>query len=111
MVKLSLNLGASDMALRENAVAVRSGYEGDMQADWEEYGDEIDEVERLKTATEGEPRHEREDLTFTIDLKDLVRKRIESSVSRLREDYPRAYRRICRGGRIEGRKIGELGSF
>jgi len=99
------------LALRVIAGEIRSRYEGDIQAFWDEYGDEIEEVERLKTATEGDPSQDREDLTFTIDLKDLVRKRIESSVSRLREDYPLAYRLFCMGGRIDGRKIGELGCF
>jgi len=86
------------LALGVIAGEIRSRYEGDIQAFWDEYGYEIEEVERLKTATEGDPSQDREDLTFTIDLKDLVRKRIESSVSRLREDYPLAYRLFCMGG-------------
>ncbi|MBC6474270.1 MAG: tetratricopeptide repeat protein [Hormoscilla sp. GM102CHS1] len=95
------------LALRVIAGEIRSPYEGDIQAFWDEYGYEIEEVERLKTATEGDPSQDREDLTFTIDLKDLVRKRIESSVSRLREDYPLAYRLFCMGGtnrRAENRR-------
>ncbi len=95
------------LALRVIAGEIRSPYEGDIQAFWDEYGYEIEEVERLKTATEGDPSQDREDLTFTIDLKDLVRKRIESSVSRLREDYPLAYQLFCMGGtnrRAENRR-------
>lgn len=86
------------LALRVIAGEIRSRYEGDIQAFWDEYGYEIEEVERLKTATEGEPSQDREDLTFTMDLKDLVRDRIECSVSRLREDNSLAYRLFCMGG-------------
>lgn len=72
-------------------------YLGDIQAFWHDYGYEIEEVERLKVATEGDPRDDRPNLTFSI-LKDLVRKRIESSVARLRKDNSLAYKLFCMGG-------------
>lgn len=87
------------LALRVIAGEIRSqSYSGDIQAFWHDYGYEIEEVERLKLATEGDPRDDRPNLTFSISLDELVRRRIESSVARLREDNSLAYRLFCMGG-------------
>lgn len=86
------------LGLRVIAGEIRSHrYGGNIQAYWQEYGGEIAEVERLKTTTEGNPREDKQDLTFSIDLKELVLRRIKRCVSRLQEDDPLAYRLFCMG--------------
>ncbi len=86
------------LALRVIAGEVRSNpYDGSVAAFWGDYGGYFAEVERLKTATEGDPSKDRVELTPSVELQDLVATRIDASFQRLREGYPLACRLLCMG--------------
>lgn len=86
------------LALRVIAGEIRSNpYDGSVAAYWGNYGADFEEVERLKTATEGDPGKDRLDLTPSDDLQELVARRIDASFQRLREGYPLACQLLCMG--------------
>ena len=89
------------LALSAIAGEVReSPYEGNLESYWEDYHKEIEEAERLKTSTEGDSGQDKPTIDrFSRNLEDLVKSRIENTVTRLRTAYPLAFRLLCRGGK------------
>lgn len=75
-----------------------SPYEGNLESYWGDYGYEIEDAEKLKTKTDGDPKEDKPTIDiFSRNLQDLVKTRIENTFNRLREGYPLACKLLCRG--------------
>lgn len=86
------------LALQVIAGEIRSSpYDGSVAAYWNEYGYEVEEVERLKTSGDGDPREDKPNLAFSGELQRLVQTRIDDTFERLRRGYPLACRLLCMG--------------
>ncbi|HLO52149.1 MAG TPA: ATP-binding protein, partial [Kamptonema sp.] len=87
------------LALSAIAGEVReSPYEGNLESYWGDYGYEIEQAEKLKTKTDGDPKEDKPTIDiFSRSLQDLVKTRIENTFNRLREGYPLACKLLCRG--------------
>lgn len=75
-----------------------SPFYGDLAAYWQTYGQEIEELERVKQAAH--PKGEDDPLRldrYTRQLRHIVRKRIEMSFQRLQKEVPLAYQLLCMG--------------
>jgi hypothetical protein len=73
-------------------------FSGDISAYWKKYGHEIEEVEKMRQKEQIESENERLKLDrFTRRLKDEVKKRVENSFQRLKENLPDAYELLCKG--------------
>lgn len=87
------------LALRVIAGEIREPpYNGDIQAYWYEYGDEIEEVEKFKNIPEDQSRWDKPRLDrYSINLTDLVKKRIERTFTRLYQSDHLACLMLCQG--------------
>ncbi|KAB8333141.1 ATP-binding protein [Scytonema tolypothrichoides VB-61278] len=87
------------LALRVIAGEIRMPpYNGDIQAYWYDYGDEIITVERLKNAPEEKSKQDKPRLDrYSIALTDLVKVRIERTFTRLYQAEPLACLMLCQG--------------
>jgi hypothetical protein len=85
------------LALRVIAGEIRMPpYNGDVQAYWYDYGDEIITVERLKDAPEEKSRQDKPRLDrYSIGLADLVKVRIDRTFTRLYQTEPLACLMLC----------------
>ncbi|NER32680.1 MAG: NACHT domain-containing protein [Oscillatoria sp. SIO1A7] len=86
------------LALKVIAGEIREDYRGNIRAYWHDYGNEIEEVERLRAdsverSREDKPRIDR----HSFRLKDLVKKRVEKTLARLQRAYPLACLMLCMG--------------
>lgn len=88
------------LALRAIAGEVReSPYEGDIEAYWDDYGQEIEEAEQLKNSREGNARDDKPRIDrFSRNLEDLVLIRIENTINRLESADKIAHELLCSGG-------------
>lgn len=87
-----LALGVIAGEIRENP------YCGDIQAYWQDYGQEIVEIEKHKITANLNSNAEPITLAyFSINLTDLVKYRIERTFSRLQVSSPLAYTLLCMG--------------
>ncbi|MDB9512074.1 ATP-binding protein [Kamptonema animale CS-326] len=98
------------LALSAIAGEVReSPYNGNLELYWCDYGEEIEEAEKLKAKTEGDPKDDKPTIDrFSPNLQDLVLIRIENTVERLRKADPIAHELLCKGGisrRPEERRV------
>ncbi|MBD2772366.1 ATP-binding protein [Iningainema tapete] len=87
------------LALRVVAGEIRMPpYNGDVQAYWYDYGDEITTVESWKNAPEEKSRQDKPRLDrYSIGLADLVKKRIDQTFTRLYQTEPLACLMLCQG--------------
>ncbi|OKH55531.1 hypothetical protein NIES2101_03875 [Calothrix sp. HK-06] len=87
------------LALRVIAGEIRMPpYNGDVQAYWHDYGNEIITVESLKNASEDKSQHDKPRLDrYSIALTDLVKKRVDRTFSRLYQTEPLACLMLCQG--------------
>jgi hypothetical protein len=87
------------LALKVIAGEIRDEpYQGDVQAYWNDYGHEIEEVERMKNAPEPSSREDKPRLDrYSTKLTDLVQTRIEKTFERLHRAYPVACLLFCMG--------------
>ncbi len=87
------------LALKVIAGEIRDEpYQGDVQAYWNDYGHEIEEVERMKNAPEPSSREDKPRLDrYSTKLTDLVQTRIEKSFERLHRACPVACLLFCMG--------------
>ena len=85
------------LALRVIAGEIRMPpYNGDVQAYWYDYGDEILTVERLKDAPQEKSRLDKPRLDrYSIGLADLVKKRVDRTFTRLYQTEPLACLMLC----------------
>lgn len=87
------------LALRVIAGEIREPpYNGNLQAYWYDYGNEIEQVERLKhvppeTSRQDKPRLDR----YSIDLTNLVKTRVDRTFTRLYQTEPLACLMLCQG--------------
>jgi hypothetical protein len=73
-------------------------FAGDVVAYWKKYGHEIKEIEKVSQQEEAESENDRFRLDrFTKRLKELVKKKVEKSLGRLKEDFHDAYILLCGG--------------
>lgn len=71
-------------------------FNGDVVAYWKKYRREIEEIEQTYQQEEIESENDRLRLErFTPRLRELVRKKVEISLTRLKEDFPNAYLLLC----------------
>ncbi|MUG93390.1 AAA family ATPase [Scytonema sp. UIC 10036] len=87
------------LALRVIAGEIRMPpYNGDVQAYWYDYGDEITAVERMKGTSEEKSREDKPRIDrYSIGLTDLVKKRIDRTFTRLYKAEPLACLMLCQG--------------
>lgn len=87
------------LALRVIAGEIRiPPYNGDVQAYWYDYGEEITTVEHLKDAQEEKSRQDKPRLDrYSIGLADLVKKRVDRTFTRLYQTEPLACLMLCQG--------------
>ncbi|MEE3717017.1 NB-ARC domain-containing protein [Tumidithrix elongata RA019] len=85
------------LALRVIAGDIRSlPFAGDVQAYWKEYGQEIEDVERMQNSSAPKNKGDRPRLDrYSLSLEDLVRQRVESTFKRLYQSSRLAYLMIC----------------
>lgn len=73
-------------------------FSGDVVAYWKKCGHEIEEIEKARQKEEVESEDDRFRLErFTPRLRELVKKKVEASFARLKEDFPDAYVLLCVG--------------
>lgn len=87
------------LALRVIAGEIRMPpYNGNVQAYWYDYGEEITSVEHLKEAPEEKSRQDKPRLDrYSIGLTDLVKKRVDRAFTRLYQTEPLACLMLCQG--------------
>lgn len=87
------------LALRVIAGEIReSPYNGDIQAYWHDYGEEILTIEQQKQASDLHSTADSVTLAnYSISLTDLVKCRVEKTFTRLRVSSPLAYVLLCMG--------------
>jgi hypothetical protein len=73
-------------------------FNGDVVAYWKKYGHEIEEIEKVRQQEEELSENDRLRIErFSPRLRELVKKKIEASFVRLKEDFPDAYVLLCFG--------------
>jgi hypothetical protein len=72
-------------------------FSGNVSAYWEQYGSEIEEIEKLNTKEQIESENDKIRLYRIKRLKDEVKKKVENSFKRLTQDLPDAYVLLCAG--------------
>lgn len=73
-------------------------FNGDVVAYWKKYGHEIEEIEKVRQQEEELSENDRLRIErFSPRLRELVKKKIEASFVRLKEDFPDAYVLLCIG--------------
>lgn len=86
------------LALLVVASEILLDFSGNVLAYWNEYGCEIQEVEKARQQEQVELKTERLNLhKFTRRLRELVNKKVEESFTRLAKDFPKAYQLLCHG--------------
>lgn len=87
------------LALRVIAAEMRLfPYDGEVTTYWDEYGEEIEQAEKLKSDPENASKRDHILLDrYSPNLKDLVKIRIEKTFRRLLATHPLAHRLLCMG--------------
>lgn len=87
------------LALRVIAGEIsQAPFDGDVQAYWKRYGDEIERVKQLQQTAEIEGPHDALKLAqYSRNLRQRVRQRIDRTLRRLTEEVPLAYVVLCFG--------------
>jgi hypothetical protein len=71
---------------------------GDAVVYWKKYGHEIEAIEKARQQEEVQSEDDRLRLErFSPKLREFVKKKVESSFARLKEDFPDAYILLCIG--------------
>jgi GTPase SAR1 family protein len=88
------------LVLRVIACEILEDYQGNIEAYWYEFSDDFEEVERLKTATEGDPSHDKPRIERVSEKvrNEVFSSRIEKTFQRLQQAYPLACKLFCMGG-------------
>ena len=90
------------MALRVIAGDIRAyPYQGDIQAYWNDYGDEIEQLDQCKSQN-SPPAHHLSLSYYSPNLAELVERRVQRSIENLKAQHELAYRLLCMGSIFRG---------